>query len=73
MTRSSNLQSEATDSPAPWVIEYGTLSIDCRNEDDAKTIARGLRHRGRLIVRTAFGVSPARRFEDEDLTMWLSE
>lgn len=54
-----------------WVVEYGTLSIDCRDEEDAKGIVRSLRQRGRVIARTAYGVSPGRRLEGEDLTKWL--
>ena len=59
--------------PKGWVVEYGPLSIDCRDEEDAKGIVRSLRRRrGRVVARTADGVSPRRRFEGEDLTKWLS-
>jgi hypothetical protein len=52
---------------------YGPMSIDCRDEEDAKRIARNLRRRrGRVVARTAVGVSPRRWFEGEDLTQWLS-
>jgi hypothetical protein len=71
MSRSSS--AEKIDSHAPWVIEWGTLSVDCRDEEDAKKIVRGLRHEGRLIARTAFEVSPRRWLEGQDLTKWLSE
>lgn len=56
-----------------WVIEYGTLNVDCRDEEDAKQIVRSLRQRARVIARTAYGVSPGRRLEGADLTKWLSE
>ena len=56
-----------------WVIEYGTLNVDCRDEEDAKRIVRGLRNRARVVARTAFGVFPGRRLEGANLTKWLSE
>jgi hypothetical protein len=70
---SQSPSAEKTVSKTPWVIEWGTLSVDCRDEEDAKKIVRGLRPEGRLIARTAFGVSPRRWIEGRDLTMWLSE
>jgi hypothetical protein len=64
---------EIANSPKGWVVEYGHLSIDCRDEEDAKRVVRNLRRRkGRIVARTAFGVSPRRWFEGEDLTKWLS-
>ena len=56
-----------------WVVEYGTLNVDCRDEEDAKHIVRSLRQRARVIARTAYGVLPGRRLEGADLTVWLSE
>jgi hypothetical protein len=56
-----------------WVIEYGTLNVDCRDEEDAKRIVRSLRQRARVIARTAYGVSPGRRLEGMDLAKWASE
>ena len=56
-----------------WVIEYGTLNVDCRDEEDAKRIVRGLRNRARVVARTAFGVFPGKRLEGADLTRRLSE
>jgi hypothetical protein len=54
-----------------WVIEYGNLIVDCRDEEDAKRIVRGLRHRARVIARTGYGSIPGRRLEGADLAMWL--
>jgi hypothetical protein len=71
--RFTHFRSDVPDAPVPWVIEYGTLSIDCRDEADAKKIVRGLHQRGSLVARTAFGVLPGRRLEGEDLANWLSE
>jgi len=73
MTRGLNSEDQVATSFGGWVIEYGTLTVDCRDEEDAKRIVRGLRHRARVIARTAYGVSPARRLEGTDLKRWLSE
>jgi hypothetical protein len=56
-----------------WVIEYGTLTVDCRDEEDAKRIVRSLHRRARVIARTGYGVLPVRRLEGADLATWLSE
>jgi hypothetical protein len=66
-------EDQVANSLGGWVIEYGTLIVDCRDEEDAKRIVRSLRQRARVIARTAYGVFPGRRFEGADLTMWLSE
>ena len=70
-----NLYSEdqVANSLGGWVIEYGTLNVDCRDEEDAKRIVRSLRQRARVIARTAYGVSPGRRLEGMDLAKWASE
>jgi hypothetical protein len=70
-----NLYSEdqVANSFGGWVIEYGTLNVDCRDEEDAKRIVRSLRERARIIARTAYGVLAGRRLEGADLTKWLSE
>ena len=72
LSRSLVSPREPLASISSWVIEYGTLLVDCRDEDDAKTIVRGLRYRGGLVARTAIGVSPGRRIEGADLASWLS-
>jgi hypothetical protein len=66
-------EDQVANSSEGWVIEYGTLNVDCRDEEDAKRIVRSLRHRARVIARTAYGVLPGRRLEGADLARWLSE
>ena len=73
LSRLSILPREPLAASPSWVIEYGSLLVDCRDENDAKTIIRGLRYRGGLVARTALGVSPRRRIEGADLASWLSE
>jgi hypothetical protein len=73
VSKSSVQQGERLASSSCWVIEYDTLSIDCRDEDDAKAMVRRLRQKGTLVARTAFGVVPGRRIEGADLTSWLLE
>jgi hypothetical protein len=73
MTRGLYSEDQVANSFGGWVIQYGTLIVDCRDEEDAKRIVRSLRHRARLIARTGYGVLPGRRLEGADLTRWLSE
>jgi len=73
MTQDLRSEDQVAKSFGGWVIEYGTLIVDCRDEEDAKRIVRGLRNRARVIARTGHGAFPGRRLEGEDLTKWLSE
>jgi hypothetical protein len=73
MRRDLYSEDQVANSSDGWVIEYGTLNVDCRDEEDAKRIVRSLRQRARVIARTAYGVLPGRRLEGADLTTWLSE
>jgi hypothetical protein len=71
MTRGLYSEDQVANSLGGWVIEYGTLIVDCRDEEDAKRIVGSLRHRARVIAR--YGVLPGRWLEGADLTRWLSE
>jgi hypothetical protein len=73
MTQSLYSEDQVANTLGGWVIEYGTLIVDCRDEEDAKRIVRSLRQRARVIARTGYGVLPGRRLEGADLTRWLSE
>jgi hypothetical protein len=73
MTQSLYSEDQVAKSFGGWVIEYGTLIVDCRDEEDAKRIVRSLHLRARLIARTGYGVLPGRRLEGADLIRWLSE
>ena len=73
MTHDLDLEDQVANSFGGWVIEFGTLTVDCRDEEDAKRIVRRLDYRAEVVVRTAYGVLPGKRFEDADLTRWLSE
>jgi len=66
-------EDQRANSPGSWVIEYGTLTVDCRDEEDAKRIVRGLHLRARVVARTGYGVFPIRILEGADLATWLSE
>jgi hypothetical protein len=72
MTHDLDLEDQVANSFGGWVIEFGTLTVDCRDEEDAKRIVRRLHYRAE-VARTAYGVLPGKRFEGADLTRWLSE
>lgn len=73
MSQSLYSEDQVAKSFGGWVIEYGTLIVDCRDEEDAKRIVRSLRQRAKVIARTGYGISPGRRLEGADLIGWLSE
>jgi hypothetical protein len=73
MTRLLNSEDQVASSRNDWIVEYGTLTVDCRDEEDAKRVVRGLHHRARVIARTGYGILPARRLEGAELANWLSE
>lgn len=59
--------------PFKWVVVYGGMSVECRDEAGAKKLAAKLRRKGyRLAARTADGVSPSWRIDPEELDEWLS-
>jgi hypothetical protein len=73
MTRRLNSEDQVANTLGNWVIEYGTLTVQCRDEEDAKRIVRGLHRRAGVIARTGYGVLPVRRLEGPDLATWLLE
>ena len=60
---------------ARWVVEYGGLTIECRDEADAKKLAARLRKKGyRVTARTGFGTAPLMRYVEVDqIKAWLEE
>jgi hypothetical protein len=60
---------------ARWLVIYGGgLTVDCRDERDAKRIARDLVLKGhRVSARTAEGEWAPRAIEKEQISAWSSE
>jgi hypothetical protein len=57
-----------------WRLRYSGRVVDCRDEPDAKSLARELIKRGfRVSAGTIEGVSPARRVEPTQMKEWLAE
>jgi hypothetical protein len=57
-----------------WRVTYSGRIVDCRDEHDAKSLARGLTKRGfRVSAETIEEVSPARRIEPTQMNEWLAE
>jgi hypothetical protein len=57
-----------------WRVTYSGRIVDCRDEPDAKSLARELIKRGfRVSAGTIEGVSPARRIEPTQMKEWLGE
>ena len=59
---------------AAWVVEYGGLQVECRDEADAKKIAGRLRRKGlRVTAYTRYGAALPRYVDLGQLDAWLKE
>jgi hypothetical protein len=55
-----------------WQVTYSGVIVDCRDEYDAKSLARRLVRKGfRVSARTIEGALPAHRVEPDQMTDWL--
>jgi hypothetical protein len=57
--------------PSAWEIRHGGLTIECRDEHDAKKVAGGLYRRGHRV--SARRCNPTRSIEPNQMRGWLSE
>jgi hypothetical protein len=55
-----------------WQVRYSGVTVDCRDEYDAKSLAWRLFRKGfRVSARTIEGAIPAHRVESDQMTDWL--
>lgn len=60
--------------PAQWIVEYGGLIVECRDEADARRLAARLHRKAyRVSVRTGPGVLPEKRIPAGQIKQWLGE
>jgi hypothetical protein len=60
--------------PSPWQLNYSGIVVNCRDELDAKSLARELVRKGfRVSARTIEGAITARRVEPDEMEDWLSD
>jgi hypothetical protein len=67
-------RNSAKDLPMPsgWQVTYSGVVVDCRDEEDAKRLARRLVGKGfRVSARTIEGALSAHRVEPDQMTDWL--
>jgi hypothetical protein len=58
--------------PSAWQLNYSGIIVDCRDEQDAKSLARELVRKGfRVSAGTIEGAVAARRVEPDDMEDWL--
>ena len=68
------IEEKAAASRATWLVTYGTASVECAHEVDAKLLARELIKKGHTVsARTLEGWLPARSIEPHQLPSWLAE
>ena len=60
--------------PSGWQLNYSGIIVDCRDEQDAKSLARMLVRKGfRVSAATIEEALTARRIEPGEMEDWLSE
>jgi hypothetical protein len=58
--------------PSAWQLNYSGIMINCRDEQDAKSLARELLRKGfRVSAETIEGALVARRVEPDEMEDWL--
>jgi hypothetical protein len=58
--------------PSAWQLNYSGIIVDCRDEQDAKSLARELVRKGfRVSAGTIEGAEAARRVEPDEMEDWL--
>ena len=58
---------------ARWIVEYGGLAVECRDETDAKNLVVRLHKKGlRVSARTYPGVVPQRSVSVGQIKHWLA-
>jgi len=57
-----------------WQLNYSGIRVECRDEQDAKSLARKLVRKGfRVSAGTIEGAITARRVEPDEMKAWLSD
>jgi len=61
-------------SDAGWVVKYGGIQVECRDEADAKMLVARLRRKGhRVTARTGFRAERPRYVDTDQIGNWLAE
>jgi hypothetical protein len=64
---------DATEPAAKWEISYGGLTVECRDEQDARKVAGDLYRKGyRVSAATIEGASPKKRIGLAQMRDWLA-
>ena len=74
MGRRSSTRRGRSRADAAWVVEYGGVQVECRDEVDAKKSAGRLRRKGlRVTAYTRYGTAFPRFVDLDQLDAWLKE
>jgi hypothetical protein len=58
--------------PSAWQLSYSGITVNCRDEQDAKSLARELLRKGfRVSAATIEGAIAPRRVEPDEMEDWL--
>jgi hypothetical protein len=70
----ASFDSKKVPMPSSWQLNYSGIIVNCRDELDAKSLARELFRKGfRVSARTIEGARTARRVEPDEMADWLSD
>jgi hypothetical protein len=69
-----SLDNKEVPMPSAWQLNYSGIIVDCRDEQDAKSLARMLVRKGfRVSAGTIEEATTSRRIEPGEMEDWLSE
>jgi signal transduction histidine kinase len=67
-----SFDSKKVPTPSAWQVNYSGIIVDCRDEQDAKSLARELLRKGfRVSAGTIDGAIATRRVEPDQMEDWL--
>jgi hypothetical protein len=70
----ASFDSKKVPTPSAWWVNYCGILVNCRDEQDAKRLARELLRKGfRVSARTIEGATRDRRIEPDEMEDWLSD
>jgi hypothetical protein len=72
LLKKPSFEGKKVPTPSAWQVNYSGIIVDCRDEQDAKSLARELFRKGFCVsAGTIEGAAGARRIEPDQMEGWL--
>lgn len=69
----ANFDAKSLPMPSAWQLTYSDITVNCRDEQDAKRLARLLLRKGfRVTARTVEGATAGRSIPPDEIANWVS-